>query len=103
MEWRFYQLHIHISFCILYLPIKRDENEPFIVGFDRIMIATTFPTKPNIEIIVSKNPTVTYLKGVTFKSTIPRKGNSVTFLSKLGNIHANNAVKLDFGKSKHGS
>ena len=87
-----------------YLPINKEENEPFIVEFDKTIIATTFPTKPNNDMIVSKMPTVTSLKGVTSNSMIVvifgqiEIGCSVILLSNLGNMHFKNALKFDFGK-----
>ena len=38
------------------LPISSDENEPFMVGLERTIIATILPTRPNTDIIVRNRP-----------------------------------------------
>ena len=42
----------------MFLPIRSDENDPFIIGLDRIKIATTFPTTPRVDTIDNKTPSI---------------------------------------------
>ena len=41
-----------------FLPIKRDENDPFITGLDKMKIATTFPTTPRADTMDNKTPSM---------------------------------------------
>ena len=47
------------------LPINNDENDPFIVGLERTIMATIFPTKPNTETSKSSMPMMNLNVGVS--------------------------------------
>ena len=57
---------------IIDLLIKSDEKDPFMAGLDKTMIATTFPAKPNTEMMVSMTPTTANLKSSTCNEIVVR-------------------------------
>ena len=67
------------------LPISSDENEPFMVGLERTIIATILPTRPNTDIIVRNRPmmklNIVYL---SFLSCSCRQQSSIFTTSKPG-------------------
>ena len=38
--------------------MRRDENDPFITGFDNMKIATTFPITPRMDTADNKTPSM---------------------------------------------
>ena len=53
-----YQNTVFDNLLLEFLPIRRDENDPFIIGFDRMQIATTLPTTPRVDTIDNKTPSM---------------------------------------------
>ena len=50
--------YLSVHLFLLDIPIRRDEKDPFITGFDSIKIATTFPKTPRMETTDSKIPSM---------------------------------------------
>ena len=53
-----FQITLPENLSYVFLPIRSDENDPFIIGLDRIKIATTFPTTPKVDTIDNKTPSI---------------------------------------------
>ena len=62
--WLIYYLYVQLY--LLNIPIRSDENDPFINGFDNMKIATTFPTTPNIETMDNRIPSIINANMVDF-------------------------------------
>ena len=43
---------------MIFLPIKRDEKDPFMVGLDRTIIATMLPTSPKTDTADRRTPSI---------------------------------------------